>query len=296
MRIKMPIGERIFTICNYVFLTFVAATMILPFISIISLSLSGSNAIISGEVLFLPKQFTFDSYNNIIKNGQIFVSMRNTVIVTLIGTVLNMIATILAAYPLSKKRLRGGKFFKGIIIFTMLFSGGLIPTFILVKSLGLADTYGALWFPMMISVYNMLVLISFFQGIPESLEESASIDGANDLIILIRIILPLSMPVLATLTLFYSVGWWNEYYNTMIYINSADKYTMTVKLMQIIKNLSEAMQTLSGGEGAVEQSRSVAAEGVKAATIVMTIAPIMCIYPFLQKHFVKGVMIGSVKG
>ena len=295
MHIKISTGEKIFNVFNYIFMILLALTMIIPFLRIISLSFSGSDAIISGNVILFPKQFTLGSYENIIKSGQVFSSFKNTILVTLTGTILNMLATILCAYPLSKKRLRGGGIFKSLILFTMLFSGGLIPTFLLVKSLGLADTYGALWLPSLVSVYNMLVLISFFKGIPESLEESAAIDGANDLLILFRIILPLSMPALSTLTLFYAVGWWNEYYNTMIFINSGEKYTMTVRLMQMMRNLSDSMRTISD-EGAIDRNQLLTPESVKAATIVLTIVPIMLTYPFLQKYFVKGVMLGSVKG
>ena len=274
-----------------------ACTMIVPFLRVISLSLSSGNAIISGEVMLLPRQFTFESYDNLVKGGQIFRSFGNTVIVTLVGTAINIAATILCAYPLSKKRLRGGGIFKGMIVFTMLFSGGLIPAFVLINNLNLMDTYGALWFPSLLSVYNMLVLLTFFRGIPDSLEESAAIDGANDLRILVQIILPLSMPVLATLILFYAVGWWNEYFGTMIFISSSRKHTLMIKLLQMIQHMSQAMLDKNkGGAGAEMEARTMTPEGVKAAAIVMTITPIMLVYPFLQKHFIKGVMIGSLKG
>ena len=297
MKIKHSVGERIFTFCNYVFMVLLASTMLVPFLRVISLSLSSGNAIMSGEVMLFPKQFTFESYAKLIENGQIVRSFGNTVYVTIIGTAINIAATILCAYPLSKKRLRGSGIFKGMIIFTMLFSGGLIPAFVLIRNLGLMDTYGALWFPSLLSVYNMMVLTTFFRGVPSSLEESAAIDGANDLRILVQIILPLSMPVLATLTLFYAVGWWNEYFGTMIFISSSKKYTMTIRLLQMIQNVAKsALDTTKGSEGVDKVAQTMTPEGVKATAIVMTITPIMCVYPFLQKHFIKGVMIGSLKG
>jgi len=178
------------------------------------------------------------------------------------------------------------------VLFTMLFSGGLIPHFLLVSSLGLINTYWALWLPALISVYNMFVMKSFFEGLPEEMEESASMDGANDLMILWRIIIPLSMPVIAALTLFYAVGWWNSYMNVLIYIRSTDKLSLMVKLYQMIELVSPEL--LRSGEGATEIM--ITPEGIRAASIVVAIAPILAVYPFLQKYFVKGVLLGSVKG
>lgn len=291
--IKSSKAERIFYVVNYIVLTISALAAIFPLIYVVSTSLSGSNAIISGEVFLLPKQITLQSYRSIISDGQIFFALRNTLIVTLFGTAMNMLATILCAYPLAKKRLRGRVVFSRIIVFTMLFGGGLIPNFILYKELHLTDSYWALWLNGLISVYNMIIMKTFFQGIPDSLEEAAMIDGANDIQILYKIMLPLALPSIATLTLFYAVGWWNEYYNTMIFITSTKKYTATVKLMQMIKTMTN---NLLNGENLSETEASLVPEGIKAASIVVSMAPILCVYPFLQKYFVKGVMVGSVKG
>ena len=179
----------------------------------------------------------------------------------------------------------------------MIFNAGIIPNFILIKDLKLVNTYWSLWLPSLISTYNMFVMKSFFEGIPESLEESAALDGANDILILIRIVLPLSLPVIATLTLFYAVSWWNQYFNAMIYITSSQKQTLMVKLMQMIDasrvDMLSASST-SGSDGGMSQS-IVTTEGLRAAAIVIATFPILLIYPFLQKYFVKGVMIGSVK-
>ena len=181
-----------------------------------------------------------------------------------------------------------------LMVFTMLFGGGLIPSFIVIKSLNLVDTYGSLWLPGMISVFNLIVMKNFFEAIPESLSEAASIDGADEIFILTRIILPLSLPAIATISLFYAVGWWNDYFNVMIYITDTRKLSLYVKLMQMVNNVNESM--LLSGEGAIMQEKSLTAEGIKAAAIVISTVPILCVYPFLQKYFVKGVMVGSLKG
>lgn len=287
-------AESIFYFFNYLFLGLCAIITLFPFINVIATSLSSGRAIISREVFILPKEFNFEAYKALVKDGQLIFAMKNTVFITVFGTVINMAATILTAYSLSKKRLGGRKYIMSLMVFTMLFGGGLIPSFIIVKNLGLVDTYGALWLPGMISVYNMIILKTMFEGIPESLEEAASIDGASDVYILIRVVIPLSFPAIATLTLFYAVGWWNDYFNAMIYISDTRKLPLTVKLMQMISNVSDNL--LRSGEGASFMEAALVPESIKSAAIIISTLPILCIYPFLQKYFVKGVMIGSVKG
>lgn len=290
---RVTFGEKIFYFCNYLFLFLCVVVSVFPIIYVVATSFSSSNAIASGKVFFLPVEFTLDSYRKIFRDGNVLKSLNNTIVITLIGTALNMIFTIMGAYPLSRKRLKGRGFFSGLFVFTMIFGGGLIPSFLLVKSLKIMNTYWALWLPSLISVYNMIILKTFFQNIPDSLEEAAMIDGANDIYILIRIMLPLAGPVLATLSLFSAVGWWNEYYNSMIYLDTTTKLPMTVRLMQMIESAN--MSSLMDGEG-VTASEHITPEGIKAATIVVAMVPILCVYPFLQKYFVTGVMVGSVKG
>ncbi|WP_230986730.1 carbohydrate ABC transporter permease [Cohnella fermenti] len=269
-----------------------AAATVFPFLNLIAVSFSGSRAISAGEVLLWPIDLNTDAYRNLIDDGQLLVAMKNTIQLTVMGTLLNMAFTILAAYPLSKPRLRGRGYMLQAVLFTMLFGGGMIPHFLLVNSLGLVNTYWALWLPALVSVYNMFVMKSFFEGLPSELEESAAIDGANEWVTLLRIILPLSMPVIAALTLFYAVGWWNSYMNVLIYIRSTDKMSLMVKLYQMIDLVSPEM--LRSGEGVSE--RTITPEGIRAAAIVLAVLPIMAVYPLLQKHFVKGVLLGSVKG
>ncbi|WNQ13222.1 carbohydrate ABC transporter permease [Paenibacillus aurantius] len=283
-----------FRALNAILLACFACATLFPFLNIVAVSFSSSRAINAGEVSVWPIELSFDAYHNLIADGQLLVAMKNTVLLTVVGTALNMLFTVLAAYPLSKRRLKGRNFLLMAILFTMLFGGGLIPNFLLVSTLGLINSYWGLWLPALISAYNMFVLKSFFEGLPEELEESAAIDGAKDLSILWKIILPLSLPVMAALTLFYAVGWWNSYMNVLIYIKSTDKLSLMVKLYQMMQNIGPELLSTSNGEG-VSQA-TITPEGVRAASIVLSILPILCVYPFLQKHFVKGVLLGSVKG
>ncbi len=295
MKLGYSIKEKCFSALLGLFFLICVAITIFPILSVAAQSLSSSRALNTGEVGILPVEPTLDAYKNLVKDGQIFRSIWNTVILTVMGVALNMLFTICAAYPLSKKHLDGRKFILMLITFTMMFNGGMIPTFILVKKLHLINSYWALWCLGLISTYNMFVMKTFFEGIPTSLEESASIDGANDIHILVKIILPVSMPVIATLTLFYAVSWWNMYFNAVIYINSSGKAPLMVKLKQMIDNVSQSLlQTNSGSEGV--RSDQITPQGMQAAAIITATVPILCVYPFLQKYFVKGVMIGSVKG
>ncbi|OXM82279.1 ABC transporter permease [Paenibacillus rigui] len=260
--------------------------------------MSGSRAISSGEVLLWPKDITFSSFSNLIEDGQLLNAMKNTLLITVVGTALNIVSTIIAAYPLSRRRLKGRTFFLMLITFTMLFGGGLIPNYILIKTLGIMNSYWALWLPGLLSTYNFFVMKTFFENLPAELEESAAIDGANDLIIIWKLILPLSLPILAALTLFYAVGWWNSYMNVLMYITSSGKQSLMVKLLQMIDTTSQNLlnaNATNGSEGATMQAL-VSPEGIRAAAIIISVAPILCVYPFLQKYFVKGVLIGSLKG
>jgi len=276
----------------YALLAVAAYFTLFPFINIIAVSFSSSRAINAAEVFMWPIEFNVDAYANLIRDGQLFVAMRNTVLLTVVGTAFNMAVTVMAAYPLSKARLRGRNVMLMAVLFTMLFSGGLIPNFLLVSALGLVNTYWALWLPGLMSAYNMFVMKTFFEGLPEELEESAAMDGAKDWTVLWRIVLPLSKPVLAALSLFYAVGWWNAYMNVLIYIRSTDKVSLMVKLYQMISLVSPEL--LRSGEGVTQMV--ITPEGIRAAAIVIAITPILCVYPFLQKHFIKGVLLGSIKG
>ncbi|MCK9479019.1 MAG: carbohydrate ABC transporter permease [Firmicutes bacterium] len=287
-------AERILYIANYIFLIICVIVCLFPFLNVIAVSLSSSRAISSELIGLLPIEFNFENYRNLIRDDKIIASAYNSVLVTVVGTFLSITLTIFAAYPLSKKRLYKRNAFIMFITFTMLFNGGMIPNFILVKSINLINSYWALWLTGLINTFNMIVLKTFFSEIPDSLEEAAALDGANDIYILFKIMVPISAPAIATISLFYAVGFWNMYMPVLIYINDTAKWTMMAKLIQLIQNTAEALTRPA--EGALISDTSLTTEGVQTAAIVISTLPILCVYPFLQKYFVKGVMIGSVKG
>ena len=296
---KTSTGDKVFYGVNYTLLTIFTLLCVLPFVHIIAISLSSYRAVVSGEVGLLPVDFTLTAYENLIREGTIFLALRNTIWVTVVGVALSMTATTLAAYPLSKKRLNGRPILLWLVIFTMLFNGGLIPTFIVMRTYGLINRYWVLWLLGLASGFNIFIMKTFFQEIPESLEESAWMDGATDITILTRIVLPLSMPVIATLTLFYAVGTWNSYMNVLIYIQDPSKYTLMLRLRQMVNQVNDAMlsaDSTEGTEGAALLDNLITPESIRSAAIIVATVPILIIYPFLQRYFVKGVMLGSLKG
>jgi putative aldouronate transport system permease protein len=286
-------GDKIFYVCNYVLLTIIGFSCLLPLVHIFSVSLSDSHYVMSGKVSFWPMGATLHNYNLLFQGTNIIRALLNSVVITVGGVVLSMLFTILAAYPLSRKYFIGRRFYSLAIVFTMLFSGGLIPTFLVVRGLGLLDSYGAIWLPGLISVFNMLVMRSFFENIPEELMEAASMDGAGEWRLIVRMVLPLSLPVLATLALFYGVHYWNAFMNVLIYINDSSKYNLTVLVQQMIKS-STLVAELENIQR--EDTMAITPVSIRAAGIVVMIVPMLIVYPFLQKYFVKGVMLGSIKG
>ncbi len=261
---------------------------VIPFIYVIAVSLSSNNAVISQKVKLLPIGFNLEAYKTVFYDKTMISSLIFTIALTVGYTILSMIFTICAAYPLTKKRIKGRNFFLLIIVITMYFSGGIIPDYILIKNLKLINTPWSLILPGLISVYNMIILKTFFTSLPESLEEAASIDGCSDFGILIKIVLPLSTPVLATLSLFYAVQRWNGFQDALFYINKPQYYPIQLKLYQIISLTQIDQQNESG--------MNMAPESLKAASVMFATIPILIVYPWLQKYFVSGVMIGAVKG
>ena len=267
---------------------------LLPFINVAALSLSGKSAILRGDVSFWPVEFDTTAYKAIFADRSMTHSMWFTVLITVGYTAFAMILTILLAYPLTKKRLKGRKFFSFLALFTMYFSGGTIPIYLNIKELGLLDTPWSLILPGMLSTYNMIILKSFFTALPDSLEEAATIDGANDFQILLQIVLPLSMASLATLTLFYAVGKWNSFQDALYYIQNKAYQPLQLKLYHIIKG-SQAVDiaAMEGGSSTVATDIS---ESIEPASIIFATLPILVVYPFVQRYFVAGVTIGAVKG
>lgn len=283
-------GQIVLTIIIAIF----SLSCLLPFMNVAALSLSSKSAILRGDVGFWPVEFETTAYKAIFADKSMTHSLLFTVLITVVYTLFSMILTILMAYPLTKKRLKGRKFFNFLALFTMYFSGGTIPIYLNIKELGLLDTPWSLILPGMLSTYNMIILKSFFQALPNELEEAAIIDGANDFRVLFEIYLPLSMASLATLTLFYAVGKWNSFQDALYYITTKAFQPLQLKLYHIIKG-SQAVDiaAMEGGSSAVASSVS---ESIEPATIIFATLPILVVYPFVQRYFVSGVTIGAVKG
>lgn len=288
---KVSGGEKMFHALNHIFFILLGLSTIFPFINLIAKSFSSEAAVVSGMVTVYPIDFQVGTYKYVASNSLFLHAFMVSITVTAAGSLLALCMTTLAAYPLSKPRLRGRKFFIVLYLFTMLFSGGLIPTYLLMHKLGLIDKLPVLFLPYMINVYNMLIIKSYFESLPDSLEESAKIDGASNMTILARIILPLSMPVLATIALFYAVTFWNDYFTSLIYINSAELKPLQLYLKELFVSSTDAFLRTN-----VDASLNVSPQSIQAASIILATLPILLMYPFLQKYFVKGVLVGSVKG
>lgn len=271
-----------------------SATCVLPFIHVAAKSISGNTAVMAKSVYFWPKDITFDAYTRVFGDDSMTYSMGFSVVITLIFTVLGMLVCTCAAYPLSKKRLKGKGFLTFILMVPMYFSAGIIPSYLLYQDLNILDTMWVLIWPLIYSPYNMLIMKNFFQStIPDSLEESAFLDGATNFQILGNIIIPLSKPIIATLSLFYAVGRWNSYADNMYYTRDSKLKMIQFKLYQLVASASEAQTASLADTGGVSQSTP---EVLQAASIMFVTIPIIIIYPFLQKYFVQGTMIGAVKG
>ncbi|WP_242965094.1 carbohydrate ABC transporter permease [Petroclostridium xylanilyticum] len=258
----------------------------------IALSFSSNHAILSMKVAIFPVDFTLETYRAVFKDNAMINSLLFTIVLTVSYTILGMIMTICAAYPLTKKNLKGRNFFLLLIVITMYFSGGLIPDYLLIKNLGLLNKIWALILPGLINAYYLIILKTFFSTLPDSLQESAYLDGCTDIGILVKIILPLSKPVLATLSLFYAVGRWNGLMDALFYITNPKLYPIQLKLYQIVYNSMQLdIQQMEGSAAA-----GILPESLKAASVIFATVPILIVYPWLQRYFVAGIMIGAVKG
>ncbi|MBA2939002.1 carbohydrate ABC transporter permease [Paenibacillus sp. CGMCC 1.16610] len=292
---KSTVGEKWFYTANYIILALLGITCLFPLINTIAVSLSDTHAIASGKVTFYPIGWNIEAYISMIQGTRILSALQNSIIITIVGVTLSMTVTIMTAYPISRGIFYGRRFFTLAMVFTMLFSGGLIPTYLVVKSLGLMNSYFALWLPALISTYNLLVMRTFFENIPSEVDDAARIDGCSEMAYLMRIVLPLSMPVIATITLFYSVSYWNMFMNVLIYINDTSKFNMTVLIQKMIQS-QNLLQELVNSGATSGVTVDVVPESLKAAGVLIMVLPMLLVYPFLQKYFVKGVMLGSVKG
>ncbi|MNJ34382.1 L-arabinose transport system permease protein AraQ [compost metagenome] len=285
-------GEKIFDMFNYVFLAMFGLMAILPFIFVISGSFATDAEITKRAVFLIPKTFSLDAYKFIFSTDTIMRSIGVSIYVTVIGTIVNLFFTVTMAYPMARRNLMGRNMILNLVIFTMLFGGGMIPTYLVIRELHLLDTLNSLILPGAISAFNLIIVKNFFQELPPGLEEAAKIDGCNELSLLWKIVLPLSKPVLATFTLFYAVGHWNNFFLALLYINDPSKWPLQVMLRQIVM-LSQSAGDMSSMDPTFVQPPE---QSIKMAVIVVGTIPILCVYPFLQGHFAKGVLLGSIKG
>lgn len=294
---KQGTQDKVFDIINYILLFIVMLIVIYPLYFIVIASFSSPTEVASGNVLLTPKGFNLKGYKAIFEYKDIWVGYKNSIIYTVLGTLFSLISTIPAAFAFSRKELVGSKFLMLLFTFTMFFGGGLIPSFLLIQSLGIYDTMWALILPGAVGVYNLIVARTFFnQSIPEELYEAAVVDGADYFKYFFKIILPIAKPIIAVMLLIYAVGQWNSYFSALIYIADRDKFPLQVILREILIQ----QQSVTGGSTgvnveAMEIQRQLS-EMIKYGVIVVSSLPILCVYPFVQKHFVKGMMIGSVKG
>ena len=285
-------GSRAVDIINYVLLTVVALVCLLPFLHVVAMSLSSNGAAISQKVYFWPVELSAEGYKMVLNDPSMMRSLGITVLLTLGFTVLGMILTVLAAYPLTKKELKGRGIISFMFMFTMYFGGGLIPEYLLMNDLRMLNTLWSLLLPLAFSAYNIIIMRSFIESsIPASLEEAAFLDGANYWSVLIRVVIPLCKPVLATLCLFFAVGRWNAYGDALYYISSSKLYPMQLKLYYLMGMATDAANLSEGGAASY-----VTGEVVKATCVMFATIPIIILYPFLQRYFVTGIMIGAVKG
>ena len=292
-RIKDSTSYKVFTVVNMTVLVLMCAVMLYPFIMLLAQSFSSAGAINAGKVNLFPVDFNLDTYRVVANNGNFWRSYGNTVVYTVIGTTIAMVLTTTYAFVLSKKHLRGRSVLIGIAVFTMFFNGGIVPNYVLISALGMKNTMWAVILPPALSVFNLLVMKAFFENLPSELEEAAHIDGLTWFGIFFRIVLPLSKAVIATMVLFYSVQYWNDWFAAFLYLDRTDLFPVTLFLRNLIAGASTA-----ASEGAAASGSSVSDlnANIQSVTMILILIPILCVYPFVQRYFVSGIMLGSVKG
>lgn len=284
-----PAG-RIFDVFNYLFLLLLGLATFLPFVYVVAGSFATEAELASRPFFLFPKEITLNAYNYIFSTTTFIRSIGVSVFITVLGTIVSLALTLTMAYPLSRKSLLGRNLFLNLIVFTMIFSGGMIPTYVIVKNLQLLNSVWALILPIAINPFNLIIVKSFFENLPEELEEAAKMDGCSDIGVFWRIVLPLSKPVIATFTLFYAVAYWNDFFNALLYITDSAKWPIQLLLQQIMMVANIDFGQMDSM--LVEPPE----ESLKLAVVVVATIPILVFYPFLQKHFAKGIMLGSVKG
>lgn len=288
-RIRRSAGSVIFDTLNLLILCLLAFSTIYPFWDTLVVSFSSLRSYLSSSVHLWPKEWSVEGYSYMLSNPLLWTSYGNTLFITIVGTCINMLITIMTSYVLSKTYLRGHRVITFLCVFTMMFSGGIIPTYMVIKDIGLLNSVWAMIIPTAISTYNMIILRNFFSAMPRELEESATLDGCTEIGVLFRIVLPVSLPAITTVTLFYAVDHWNDFFSAIMYINKQKSWPLQLFLRSMLYENEAAYQ--SGGE-----SLFLLGQPMKMAAVMMAIIPIMCAYPFFQKYFTKGVMTGAIKG
>lgn len=292
-------SEKAFNFISYVLMVILALICIFPCLHVISKSISGGTEVTTGQITFFPKAPQFETIKYIFEKTEFLNCLKNSLIVTGLGTLISMFTTITAAYPLSKPQLPGRKLFVLLYVISMVFFGGIVPAYMVVNTLGILDTYWACILPFAIVQFNMFILKSYFEGIPESVEEAAHIDGASDIQTLVMIVIPMSKPAIATVSLLYAVNYWNNYFHAMMYTSSSSMRTLQVYLYDIISNGQAFLENqYSGafGSNAGKTMENITTDGIVAAAVTLSLIPIVALYPFVQKYVVQGISLGSVKG
>lgn len=291
--IRQSKGDLIFDIINTSLLVLVLVVVLYPLIYVVTASVSDMMLVVQGKVWLWPKGFNIDSYKAVFGNSKILIGYRNTIFYTIVGTTINLIMTIAGAYPLSRKDFVGRNIFTLFFTFTMFFSGGLIPTYLMIKSLGMYNSIWVMLIPGAVGMWNMIIMRTFFQNsIPLELQEAAFIDGCTNFGVLFKIVLPLSAPIIAVMVIFYAVGHWNAFFTALIYLKDHNKFPLQLILREIL--IVNDMQDMVDANSVVQQA--MMAESIKYAVIIVSSLPVLMLYPFLQKYFVKGVMVGAIKG
>ncbi len=294
--IRKSKGDQIFDICNVILMVLLLAVIIYPLWFVVIASISDSTQVIKGEVLFLPKGVHFKAYVNVLSDTRVMTSYRNTIIYTFVATCLNVISTIAISYPLSKKDFAGRNIITIMLTFTMFFNGGLIPTYLIYKNLGMINSPLVMIIPGLVSVYNTILMRTFFTNIPAELEEAAYIDGCGATKTLFTVVLPLSKPIIAVMVVFYGVVHWNDYFTALIYLTDQNLKPLALILRDILVTSQVEIGDTTVGATSSAAEQLILAESLKYALIIVSTLPIMCLYPFAQKYFAKGVMIGAIKG
>ncbi len=288
---KKTQGQKVFNVFNCIFLGIIMLGAAYPIVNQIAISFSSANGIMYNTVTIFPVDFTLDTYASLLKQSDFWIKYKNSVIYTICGTAIALFMTTTLSFALAKRNLYGANMLTKLIVFTMFFGGGLIPHYTLIRNLGLIDTIWAILIPNCVVPYNVLIMRTFFRSLPVELEEASRLDGLGQLGHFLQIALPLSKPIIATMVLFISVVYWNDWFAALLYINTPDKQPVTLYLRNVLMGASMAAQS-----GEFDAGANTIPQSIQAASTMLVIAPVLCIYPFVQKYFVKGVMIGAVKG